>query len=85
MESPIDVYSFRARFIPALISVLPVAITVVTFYADAMSWWTPLWATITAFGGTFLVSEIGRDSGKKKEPRLYQEWGGKPTTNPPDP
>jgi hypothetical protein len=29
---------------------------------------------------TALLAQLGRDRGKSKEPQLYQQWGGKPTT-----
>lgn len=80
MQLPIDVYTFRARLAPALLSVLPVGLTIIAVYSDSMSWWTPFWTVITAFGGMFLVAEIGRDAGKKKEAALFDRWGGKPTT-----
>jgi hypothetical protein len=35
----------------------------------------------TVFGAfSFLLAQIGRDNGKKKEKALFEHWGGKPTT-----
>jgi hypothetical protein len=31
-------------------------------------------------GGTVLLAQIGRRAGKKKQPELFERWGGKPTT-----
>jgi hypothetical protein len=40
----------------------------------------PLVGLVTSFGLTALLAQIGCDQGKMKEPRLYERWGGKPTT-----
>ncbi len=80
MKSPIDAYTFRARLLPPLLTVLPAALAIIAFYPDGATWWTPLWAAIVACGGTFLIAELGRDAGRDKEPQLYERWGGKLTT-----
>lgn len=34
---------------------------------------------LIAFGGLLLLSQIARDAGKRKEPRLFATWGGMPS------
>ncbi len=78
----IDAYTFRARLVPVFIVLLPLGLAFFAFY--------PLTSVISALVGLFgtlsvqslltlLFSEIGRDLGKKKEPGLYELWGGMPT------
>lgn len=78
----IDAYTFRARLVPVFILLLPLGLAFFSFF--------PLTSVISALIGLFgtlsvqslltlLLSEIGRDLGKKKEPGLYERWGGMPT------
>jgi len=80
MNSPLDAYTFRARLQPALLAALPLAIAVTAFYPGGVTWWTPFWAAIIACGGTYLLAELAREGGKKKEVALFSSWGGKPAT-----
>jgi hypothetical protein len=75
-----DEYSRSTRLQPALLLVLPVLITLFV--------WTP---SVYGFGGTIfglavgcgffaLVVHFTRSRGRAAEKRLYQRWGGKPTT-----
>lgn len=80
MPALFDAYTFRARLLPAILTALPAALAVIAFYPGGVNWWTPMWGAITAFGGAFLLSELGRDAGSRKEPKLFELWGGKPTT-----
>jgi len=79
MDSPIDAYTFRARLQPALLAALPLAVAVTAFYPEGVSWWTPFWAAIVASGGTYLLADLAREGGKKKEAELFESWSGKPT------
>lgn len=76
----LDQYTVRARLLPALIVALPPCIATLVWFPDGLHGWGAVWALIVWSGGTFLLAEIGRDAGKRKEPRLFQLWGGKPTT-----
>ncbi|RJQ34092.1 hypothetical protein C4568_03040 [Candidatus Parcubacteria bacterium] len=78
----IDTYTFRARLVPVFIVLLPIGLAFFAFF--------PLTSIVSALVGLFgtlsvqslltlLFSEIGRDLGKKKEPELYESWGGMPT------
>ena len=59
--------------------VLPIALTVGVWSPSAAVAWSALWATIVAMGGTFLLAQIGRDWGKRKEQKLFDRFGGRPT------
>lgn len=74
-----DLYTFRARVAPMFIVLLPLGI------AGSALWNGSL---LEALGAVVLppavlatlVAELGRDLGKRKEPRLWAGWGGPPTT-----
>src|SRR5262245_12100501 len=75
-----DLYTWYARFIPAVIVLLPAVVAI---------WlWFPHIAIIerlTAAGListilSILLAQIGRDMGVKKQPKLWEKWGGAPTT-----
>ncbi len=76
----VDAYSWRARIAPVLVALLPMPLAVFVWFPDAS-----LVARIAAIGGVpalllWLLSEIGRDMGKRKEQELWKSWGGAPTT-----
>ncbi len=75
-----DEYERNARLKPALICIIPVSLTVAslgTQYSVAMG---AVSGPLTAIGFTYVLSELGRDWGKKKQKHLFDLWGGKPTT-----
>jgi hypothetical protein len=76
----VDPYTVRARLLPALITALPLGIATLAWFPKGVLGWGAVWALVAWSGGTFLLSEFGRDAGKRKEPRLFASWGGKPTT-----
>jgi hypothetical protein len=81
IESNFDAYTIRARLRPALIVILPVALAVLIFFPNDLTNLGLLVSLIVAFGGTYLLSQIGRNMGKSKEDLLFAQWeGGKPTT-----
>lgn len=74
----LDVYVWQARRSAVMLTALTPAL--------AMFAWLPRfdWALLapplTFFGVFALVTQVGRDKGKLKEEKLYEAWGGKPTT-----
>ena len=80
LDLPLGMYTLRARLAPVFVAALPIAFGVVAVYSGNLNWWSPFWAILTMFGGMLLIAELGRDAGKRKEPQLFQSWGGKPTT-----
>jgi hypothetical protein len=75
----VDTYTARARLIPALLSVLPAAVTVYAWDPGNPLGWNGIGAIITGAGGAYLLSFIARDFGKRVEPKLFKKWGGRPT------
>lgn len=72
-------YERRARLQPALLVSLPLTLALMSCFPD-LSGMQFLAGGATYCGFTALLSQLGRDQGKKKEPRLFEMWGGIPTT-----
>src|SRR6266545_3503426 len=75
-----DQYTVRARLLPALLVALPVGVASLACFPNGVVGWGPVWALVVWSGGTVLAAQFGRDAGKRKEDRLFESWGGKPTT-----
>lgn len=74
-----DQYDRNARLKPALLVTLPAALAVVALAPEAVLGWSGGIALICQFGGSFLLAQIVGDIGKKKEPKLFEYCGGRPT------
>ena len=74
-----DRYSRNARLYPALLVILPVAICTILSAKVEVSWINTLYASVAAIGGTYLLAQLARDPGKKREKRLFAKWGGMPS------
>lgn len=76
----LDPYDRKARLYPALLVML-VPVVALTLVAPVFSsQLAGLTSLAIALGGLMLLSSLGREWGKRKEPQLFQEWGGTPTT-----
>lgn len=75
----LDRYSFRARLIPALFVALPIPLAIIAWSPENARIWTYGASVIVWGGGAWLLAQLGRDMGKRKEPGLFASWGGKPT------
>lgn len=73
-------YTRRARLRPALLVALPLGIATLSWFPHGLTGWSALWGLIVWSGGTALMAQVGRDWGLKKQRKLFQMWGGKPTT-----
>ena len=80
MNKLLDIYTRRARLQPPVLVALPLGIATLAWFPNGLEGWGVLWGLIVWSGGTALIAQIGRDAGKKKEPKLFEMWGGKPTT-----
>jgi len=76
----VDHYTFQARLLPALIVVLPLGLVVVAFQPSQSAAINFLAGVLVSFGLTALLSQIGRDLGKRKEADFFTKNGGKPST-----
>lgn len=78
--SILDPYDRKARLYPALLVML-VPVVAVTLVAPVFSSQLAGLASLAiALGGLMLLSSLGREWGKRKEPKLFESWGGTPTT-----
>jgi len=77
---PIDGYDLRARLFPALIVSLPVLAFVYGAVPSARGFWGGLSGTFLEGAVLFALMRFGRDRGARLQKRLYQSWGGTPTT-----
>ena len=80
MNIPLDAYTWRARISPVLLTSLPLDLALWAYMPDIPSEWKVLSGVLVGAGGMALVAQIGRDLGKQLEPKLFDLWGGKPTT-----
>lgn len=71
-----DEYERKARLYPALLLIAPIIGTVFVLLSIEMA----IGATILiSSGGAYLLTQLARDKGKEKEPKLFKEWGGMPS------
>ena len=75
-----DRYTVKARIQPALYVVLPFGILLFMWMPGDSLPAGALLGIISTGGGATLISQIGRDQGRKKQPALWNSWGGAPTT-----
>jgi hypothetical protein len=76
----LDEYDRNSRLKPALLTILPASFLVLTLgttYSLAVG---VLTAPLTALGFTYVLAQLARDWGKRKQMQLFRLWGGKPTT-----
>ncbi|MDB5329590.1 MAG: hypothetical protein JWP03_741 [Phycisphaerales bacterium] len=79
MASPLDGYSLKARYLPALIVMLPLWLAfAVWFPPDKQFLGVFASAGVTLVLST-LLAQLGRDAGKARQKALFVEWGGPPS------
>jgi hypothetical protein len=76
----IDNYSLKARIYPSFIVLLPSLLLAIYYITDFKAYFHYFTAFATVGLFSYLLSQVGRNKGKIKEPELYKLWGGKPTT-----
>jgi hypothetical protein len=76
----VDTYSRRARLEPALFVALPLALVTLAWFPSSSIGWGALSSVLVWCGGTTIITQIVRDFGKRLEAKLFEKWGGKPTT-----
>lgn len=78
-KATLDEYSRNARLKPAFLVWIPLTFVAAFFSSEVSAKLSVLFGSLTALGLPLLLTHVGRDYGKKKEPRLYALWGGKPS------
>lgn len=74
-----DNYTLKARVYPLLILFFPIFIVGVS-YSFKFESYIQVFTSIGLIGAlSYLMSQFGRDLGKKKESNLWKEWGGMPS------
>lgn len=76
----LDAYDRKARLQPALVVALPLIFSGLAWFPEGIISWGTLGSVLAYGGGAALLVQFGRDMGKKREPWLFETWGGKPTT-----
>lgn len=74
-----DSYSRNARLKPALLTMLPMLISIIMLVSKVATIWTVLLTILVSCGVARLLMQLARDRGKKLEPLLFEKWGGKPS------
>jgi hypothetical protein len=59
---------------------LPISFTVLAIFPVSISALKSLATIAITLGGLFLLSQLARDRGKSKEEKLFEGWGGIPST-----
>ena len=75
----LDTYSLKARVYPALIVLLPVLVLSLFYITDFKVYYHYATAIISVGFLSFVLAQLGRDQGEKKENQLFERMGGKPT------
>lgn len=76
----LDKYSLKARLYPAFIVLLPAFVVSLYYITDFEKYYHYATALVSVGLFTYLLAQLGRDKGKIKESKLFEFWGGKPTT-----
>ena len=73
-------YERKARLYPALLLISPlVAVGAAFISSSQLTGFESVLVTVISCGGAFLLTQLARDTGKKKEKRLFALWGGMPS------
>jgi len=74
-----DKYSINARIYPVVILLLPLVVIGITYSIEYEKYLQVLTTLGIISALIYFLSNIGRDSGKRKEPKLWKTWGGMPS------
>ena len=75
----LDPYARQARLLPALIVLLPAIVLIMVWFPASWTVWGAIISVACSCGVIFLLAQIARDRGRRREPELYKLWGGKPS------
>ena len=80
MKFPIDSYDLKARYTPALILALPILVMLWTCFYSEIQLISKIWGGIFSGAILYFISMFVRALGRKIEKRLWESWGGIPST-----
>lgn len=75
-----DPYDRQARLYPSLLVVAPIPVMLVCLYGAGAIVGSTIVALLGSCGIAFVLGRVAREAGKRIEPKLYEAWGGAPTT-----
>jgi hypothetical protein len=75
-----DPYERPARLYPALLALLPLLALITLLYGPKATGLTGAVTIAVSCGALYLATNLCRELGKRLEEKLFQKWGGKPTT-----
>jgi hypothetical protein len=75
-----DPYDRTARLYPMLILLFPILLSFWAVVPEKMYDWEAMAGLAFWCGAAFLLRELGRGPGKRKEKQLWESWGAPPTT-----
>lgn len=73
-----DIYALKARLYPMLLFFLPLFTTLISFFFLVENYQKLFFPAGVISALSFLLSQLGRDAGKKKQNALWIGWGGAP-------
>jgi len=76
----LDTYSLKARIFPIVILLTPLLIVGVMCSVESNSSINLLYSLGSTTAFSYFLSQLGRDAGKRKEKKLWNSWGGPPST-----
>lgn len=79
-ERMLDQYELKARLFPGLLVLLPAITYLALLYGTKSPIVVGLGSVLAACGGPYLLSSFVRTWGLRAQERLYQRWGGQPST-----
>jgi hypothetical protein len=74
-----DEYTLKARICPVVLIVALPGLALAFLFPE-LEWKTAVVPPTAVLALTLVAAAFGRDQGKRREPSLYENWGGKPTT-----
>ncbi len=74
-----DSYERKARLYPALLLISPIIAVGAALFSYKITGFQFILASAVSCGGVFLLIQLARDFGKKKEKELFEKWGGEPS------
>jgi hypothetical protein len=76
----LDEYERKARLIPGLLAVLPVALVAVGLGWDKYPAVAVASGLVVGAGASYLLTVLVRHLGRRAEPKLWKSWGGPPAS-----
>jgi hypothetical protein len=77
--SGLDEYTLKARLRPPLLVALPLLFATLSLFPAGVGGLSTIVSLLVWAGASILLSQMGREWGKRKEPSLYAEWSGQPS------